>query len=79
MIVAVCAWAAAGSGATARIVLDVSPGNALVDQPVAITLSGLRSDSTVTLIATTRDAQGHRWKSTASVPGGPDGHRLARR
>lgn len=73
MIVAVCASAAAGSGATARIVLDVSPGNALVDQPVAITLSGLRSDATVTLIATTRDAQGHRWKSTAAFRAGRTG------
>jgi dienelactone hydrolase len=73
VIVAVCAWAAAGSGATAHIVLDVSPGNALVDQPVAIMLSGLRSDSTVTLNATTRDAQGRTWKSTAAFRAGRRG------
>jgi dienelactone hydrolase len=57
--------AATGSGATTRIVLDVSPGKTLVDQPVAITLSGLRPGSPVTFRATTTDAQGQRWRSSA--------------
>jgi dienelactone hydrolase len=65
-LVAACAWTTAGTSATARIVLDVSPRNALVDQPVAILLSGLRPSSTVTLTATTADVQGHRWRSTAT-------------
>ena len=69
----VCVWATAGTGATARIVLDVSPRDALVDQPVAITLSGLRAGSIVALTATTTDTSGHSWRSTATFRAGSAG------
>jgi dienelactone hydrolase len=57
--------AVAASGA-ARVGLTVAPRDVLIDQPVSITVSGLRPRSMVTLTATTRSALRNLWKSTAT-------------
>lgn len=69
--------ATVGASAAPRVVLTVTPRDVLVDQPAAITVSGLQPRSTVTLTATTRSApeQGHNvWKSTATFRADTSGH-----
>jgi dienelactone hydrolase len=69
IVLAACALAlssAAGAAGVGRVVLTVTPREVLVDQPVAIAVSGLRPRATVTLTATTRSARGNLWTSTAT-------------
>jgi dienelactone hydrolase len=56
------------SAAAGRVTLTVTPRDTLLDQPVSISVTGLRPRSTVTLTATTRSAnQTHKsWRSTAT-------------
>lgn len=46
--------------------LEVTPQQALVDEPLSITLSGLSSGQTVTLWVRTKDASDREWASSAS-------------
>lgn len=46
--------------------LDVTPLQALVDEPVTISLSGLTPGQTITLWAHARDTSGKEWMSSAS-------------
>ena len=47
-------------------VLDATPQQALVDEPIAVTMHGLAPGSTVALTATNVDLAGNVWRSTAS-------------
>jgi dienelactone hydrolase len=68
-----------GAPAATHVVITVAPRDVLVDQPVAITVSGLRPRSTVTLTATTRSALGNVWKSTATFRADPKGRVIVSR
>ncbi len=54
--------------------LTVLPGDALLDEPVAIVLEGFRPDATVTVTASCDSADGSgRWQSTANFRAGSSG------
>jgi dienelactone hydrolase len=53
--------------------LEVTPLDALVDEPVAIRLSGLQPGQSVKFWAHTRDSEGKAWASSASFVAGSDG------
>jgi dienelactone hydrolase len=57
---------AVGASEAARVVLTVTPRDVLIDEPVSITVSGLRPRSTVTLTATSTSALGNLWKATGA-------------
>lgn len=67
LLVVVLAAALAGCGGSPaeHVRLSVSPRSTVVDEPVAIRLSGLRPHQQVTLLATLTDANGTDWTSSA--------------
>lgn len=53
--------------------IDVAPSRALLDEPVAIKLSGFDPERPVTVRAQTKDGGGKRWASAATFVAGRDG------
>jgi dienelactone hydrolase len=71
--------AAAGASGTARVAVTITPRDVLIDQPVSITVSGLRPRSTVTLTATTRSQPGNLWKATGTFRADANGRVIVSR
>lgn len=65
-IAAVCVCSIASASAAQRPALRVAPVDALMDTPIAITVSHVRPSDTVVLRVTTLDASGVRWASHAA-------------
>jgi hypothetical protein len=59
------ASASVGASSASHVVLKVSPTDALIDQPVSISLSGLAPRESILLRATTTDAIGNAWHADA--------------
>ena len=58
-----CSGAGSGTSAPARIV--ATPSTALFDAPVSVTITGLPAGAPTTVTATTQDARGATWSSSA--------------
>jgi dienelactone hydrolase len=63
----------AGSMASDRMIIDLSPNPALVDQEVRIRVSGAPPEQRVRLLAWTMDDSSRRWESTADFIARSDG------
>ena len=55
------------------LMLDATPGDALIDEPVHFTVNGATPATAVTLSATTVDLVGNRWRSEATFAADADG------
>lgn len=53
--------------------ISVSPAIALMDQPVRVSMAGLRADHPATVTATAKDVVGVTWSSSAEFRAGRDG------
>jgi hypothetical protein len=62
-VFAACIIAPAGGSSASGPELTISPSHVLVDQPVNIKVRGLARHEPVTLVTSTVDALGKRWKS----------------
>ncbi|HJQ50146.1 MAG TPA: acyl-CoA thioester hydrolase/BAAT C-terminal domain-containing protein [Gaiellaceae bacterium] len=72
VIVVVALLAACGGGGQAHISVDHPV--ALWDEPLRITVTGLKSDERTVLRATSRDARGKRYASSTPVTASSEGH-----
>ena len=65
-VVLACAWlCGCTGGGGGPVAITVSPGTALFDQPVKVSIRGLPARAVTTVTATARDAAGVTWSASA--------------
>jgi hypothetical protein len=72
-IVRICALALLLPHARGAVAFQVTPDPALMDERIAVRVTGLAPSRTVTIRAASRDQRGCMWRSSAVFVAGSDG------